>query len=96
MSLSGRDDTVVVDTTGWRGEHQARGALPRTLLKSPSPLPHTGTAPAPSPNSRMTPTTATVSTAGGEERYGTRNATAMKTEAKGPEAVRGTSADPRD
>ena len=35
MSLSGRDDTVVVDTTGWRGEHQARGAEEKYMREAP-------------------------------------------------------------
>ena len=35
MSLSGRDDTVVVDTTGWRGEHQAKGAEEKYMRESP-------------------------------------------------------------
>ena len=35
MSLSGRDDTVVVDTAGWRGEHQARGAEGKYGRKAP-------------------------------------------------------------
>ena len=35
MSLSGRDDTVVVDTTGWRGEHQARGAEEKDMREAP-------------------------------------------------------------
>ena len=34
-SLSGRDDTVVVDTTGWRGEHQARGAEEKYMREAP-------------------------------------------------------------
>ena len=35
MSLSGRDDTVVVDTTGWGGEHQARGAEEKYMREAP-------------------------------------------------------------
>ena len=35
MSLSGRDNTVVVDTTGWRGEHQARGADKKYMREAP-------------------------------------------------------------
>ena len=35
MSLSGRDDTVVVDTAGWRGEHQARGAEDKYMREAP-------------------------------------------------------------
>ena len=35
MSLSGRDDTVIVDTTGWRGEHQARGAEEKYMREAP-------------------------------------------------------------
>ena len=35
MSLSGRDDTVVVDTTGWRGEQQARGAEENYMREAP-------------------------------------------------------------
>ena len=35
MSLSGRDDTVVVDTTGWRGEHQAGGAEEKYMREAP-------------------------------------------------------------
>ena len=35
MSLGGRDDTVVVDTTGWRGEHQARGAEEKYMREAP-------------------------------------------------------------
>ena len=35
MFLSGRDDTVVVDTTGWRGEHQARGAEEKYMREGP-------------------------------------------------------------
>ena len=35
MSLTGRDDTVVVDTTGWRGEHQARGAEEKYMREAP-------------------------------------------------------------
>ena len=35
MSLSGRDDTVVVDTTDWRGEHQARGAEEKYMTEAP-------------------------------------------------------------
>ena len=35
MSLSRRDDTVVVDTTGWRGEHQARGAEEKYMREAP-------------------------------------------------------------
>ena len=35
MSLSGRDDTVVVDATGWRREHQARGAEEEYMREAP-------------------------------------------------------------
>ena len=35
MSLSGRDDIVVVDTTGWRGEHQAKGAEEKYMREAP-------------------------------------------------------------
>ena len=35
MSLSGRDDTVVVDTTGWRGEHQATRAEEKYMREAP-------------------------------------------------------------
>ena len=35
MSLSRRDDTVVVDTTGRRREHQARGAEEKYIGEAP-------------------------------------------------------------
>ena len=35
MSLSRRDDTVVVDTTGWRGEQQARGVEEKYMREAP-------------------------------------------------------------
>ena len=35
MSLSGRDDTVVVDTTCWHREHQARGAEEKYIKEAP-------------------------------------------------------------
>ena len=38
MSLGKRDDTVVVDTTGWRGEHQARGAEEKYMREAPEAL----------------------------------------------------------
>ena len=35
MSLSGRDDTAVVESTGWRPEHQARGAEEKYMREAP-------------------------------------------------------------